>query len=383
MSTLNDRPSCTDRQASMRCRAVVGVALLLPALIGVRAAAEDENKTWKTGADWQTALESPVGISWSAIPLRDGLQTVADQQQIGIFLDRRVDPHQPVDFVRQLMPLDLLLEQLAAENGLRLGAVGPLLYIGPANTTAKLATLTELKQEQARRLPADIARRLSRRQSWSWQRLSVPRELLAQLLDEHQLTLEGIDQIPHDLWPEVQLPPMSVLERLILILAGFDRTVDWDEQGQLRIVELPDHVAISKSYPAQQLEPFGDQLTRWMPEAVIRRTSTRVHIETTWENHRQLDRMIRNGGRGPETPAGRAVYSLTPREAPVGAILREIAKQTGLRLVVDPAAADQLETRVSFSVKDVDLDTLLQKTLHDAGLTFERDDSELRILLAR
>ena len=43
--------------------------------------------------------------------------------------------------------------------------------------------------------------------------------------------MEGLEQIPHDLWPEVDLPPLKFAQAMSLSLAGFGLTYDYVQDG--------------------------------------------------------------------------------------------------------------------------------------------------------
>ena len=51
----------------------------------------------------------------------------------------------------------------------------------------------------------------------AWDELAEPRTLLAALARENGLEIEGLDRVPHDLWPAADWPPMSLVDRLTLI----------------------------------------------------------------------------------------------------------------------------------------------------------------------
>ena len=63
-------------------------------------------------------------MTWSGQPLRPALGDLARLQQTAVFLDRRVDPGQPMDFTQRDATLEDLLSRLAEQLDLGLGATG-------------------------------------------------------------------------------------------------------------------------------------------------------------------------------------------------------------------------------------------------------------------
>ena len=74
--------------------------------------------TWNTGPRFQQQLQTTVGVSWRRNPMRAALARLAQSQRVAIFLDRRVDPDQPISFSVRDVPLETALEQLARQLGI-------------------------------------------------------------------------------------------------------------------------------------------------------------------------------------------------------------------------------------------------------------------------
>ena len=47
---------------------------------------------WKIGLEFRKALEQPIGIKWAENPVRNAFRNLSNNQQIAIWLDRRIDP---------------------------------------------------------------------------------------------------------------------------------------------------------------------------------------------------------------------------------------------------------------------------------------------------
>jgi hypothetical protein len=65
---------------------------------------------------------------------------------------------------------------------------------------------------------------------------------------------------------------------------------------------------------------------------------------------------------------------------PVEAILRAVESQSGIHVQWDDAVREQLQTLVSFDVREVKLEALLDAALKPARLTFRREGDTIRIV---
>jgi hypothetical protein len=77
-------------------------------------------------------------------------------------------------------------------------------------------------------MPSDLRARLLNQRPLVWPDLAQPRDLVAALAAEAGLSVKLPDSTPHDLWPAVDLPPLTWTDRLSLVLAGFDLTFEID-----------------------------------------------------------------------------------------------------------------------------------------------------------
>ena len=93
-----------------------------------------------------------------------------------------------------------------------------------------------------------------RRRAWrkpvasDWPRLAEPAGLASSWSDEAGIPIRDLDRIPHDLWDAGELPAMGLLERLTILLAGFDLTVRIESDGMATIVKIPATVSVESSY---------------------------------------------------------------------------------------------------------------------------------------
>ncbi len=310
-----------------------------------------EELDWLSGSRFEQQMDSPIeSLHWGANPLRRALDSLARSQRVAVFLDRRIDPGQPIDFSVQNERLRDVIQRLAASLQIGVCCVGPVVYFGPRPTTDVLEEAIELRRSEIRRWPAAFAKRLLDARPTAWSELAEPRQLIQDLGQRSKLEIEGLERVPHDLWPAADLPALDFAEHMSLLLAGFGLTFQpIREAPRIRLVPLPvaeDRVAES---PKTQPQPHPAKKDR--PS-------------------------------GKPTPPGSEVrYTLEVQNQPVGAVTQALASQLGLHVELDPKTQDRLDRRVSFQVKEATLEALLQALLEPAGLTYRLSDQGLTVTI--
>ena len=357
--------------------------LLLPAHSHLGAAAE---VPWKSAAELDGQLESPVGVRWGSNPLRAALTNLARSQEVAIFLDRRVDPDQPVDLIIADTPLRELLQRLAEQLKLGVGQIGPAIYLGPPATAAVLGTVAALQEEQEERLPSAIRSRLRRTQPLRWSELTTPRDLLQRLAGEAGLQVVGLEQIPHDLWPAVDLPPLTFAQSLSLILAGFELTFDYTSDGSaVQLRPLPAEASITRRIPLRGSPAVvSAEIRRRFPEARFTIEAGSVVVDSTVEVSAAIQRLLEGAPSRPKAPAAKVKaekkrYTLRVQDKSLGAVAAAVAKEAGVELRFDPGAEALRDKLVWLDVKEVTLDQLLRTLLESGGLTYRLDEQTLEI----
>lgn len=365
----------------------IGVALLLACLPCPLAAVD-----WHVGPAFERALAQPTTILWEQVRLRTALDSLAESQRVCYFLDRRIDPDQAVSLDVANLPLDQVFTKLSESIGCGVGRVSHVVYLGPPATAAVLDTAAELLNDDVRTSAGSRARALMRPEPLRWPRLTVPRTLVEGLALEAHAKVASGDAIAYDLWDSVQMPPLTWGERLTLVLAGYHRTarIDW-KTGQLEIVPLPRRLAIAREY-----QPPGDPnrlarvLAKSFPQAFLRVEGTTLHVRSTMEDQRRIRELIdpqnTPASRTPrKAPANRRDesrirYTLTVQDQPIVPLLEGIAQRVDRTLVWETDREQLAAVRVSFEVKQVPLEGLLEAAIADHPLRVEIDETTIRIL---
>jgi hypothetical protein len=341
------------------------------------------SSTWLTGTALQKELQEPRDLALSEAPLRQALRELSLQRHVAVFIDRRIDPDRRLKLEIRDTPLGKALGELAKAHGLGLTFLGPVAYFGPLPATARLRTVVELCRDEVHKRPLFVSQKFLRARPIRWNDFDTPRELLAQLAAENNLTVVGLDQIPHDLWAAADLPPLSLIERLTLLVGQFDLTFTVEGAGdRIRLLPVPNDVALVRSY----FVPGDPQQTAagWsalVPGAKIKIVGSRIVVRGSVEAHEQIAALV-HPAPSPKTAAARPARASRPHveekrftvpksRGRLEFLLTEYAKRLNVQLKIDRDALQRagisLDQMVSFSVQDATLDDLFRAIAAPAG----------------
>ena len=358
-------------------RVTSAIALLFTLLKPVVAA---ETNHWKTGPDFQRQLMLPTGISWVGMPLRRGLVRLASNQQVFIFLDRRINPDRRMNLSVREASLEKCLHEIAGYLDAECCYLNSIVYMGPVETAKKLPTLAAVMRQELEALSPPIHRRLLYRRPWQWDALTTPRDLLHRLSRELRIPIEGIEKIPHDLWPGVELPPMTGVDRLLLITAGFDKTFQLIDKGsKIQIVRMPSRVSLTKLYRLPSHSNLVIQRLRdRFPDARFDVDGHRLVVDGSWTVHCHVRETLFGMGRPLPTQLerDRTVYDLKV-VATVHDLLKTASQERALELIIDTTAAQKVRERVDVEVRRATFNELLRAILDPVKLNFRIDMGKL------
>jgi hypothetical protein len=339
-----------------RINCIVAAAIMFHALIWGGHASAAGHSGWATGPELQRRLAQPVDILWSNNPLRGAMASLSRVRQVAILMDRRVDPGQRVDLRVQDVPMESALRTIAERCGLGISRLGSVVYLGPPTAAERLPAVAAALAQSVRRLPITAQRRFFQVQPFCWKDLSTPRDLLAQLGRQNGIEISGLNRVPHDLWAAADLPPLSLINRLLLVAIQFDLTFEVATGGsRLALTPMPENLS---------------------PPASNRR-ATRAASPT------------------PKSPTNDRVAGvgqiriqrLSVKDEPLGPVLRQLAGRLKLELRIDQAAIAEagisLDQRVSATIEDATVDDLFRQLLKSTGLRFQRRQRVVEILPAR
>jgi hypothetical protein len=335
---------------------LIAAAIVPHSLVWANVAEAARQVTWATGAQFQQRLAQPVDILWSNNPLRAAVAGLSAAQQVAILIDRRVDPGQKLQLTARGVPMETALQMIAERCGLGVSRLGAVVYLGPPPAAQRLHPIAAAFEQAVRQLSTPARRTFLHSKSLNWEDLASPRELLAQLGQQNGIEIAGLERVPHDLWAAVDLPSLSLIDRLTLIAAQFDLTFKVAADGaRLELVPVPD----SLSMPAANREAGSAASPPPKPSLAQPAASVeRIRIQR-----------------------------LSVQAGPLGPVLRQLAQRLGLELRIDEKALQQagisLDQRITVKIENATVDELLRQLLKPAGLMFRRHQKVVEVLPAK
>jgi hypothetical protein len=344
---------------------------------------------WKTGDAFKRDLETPVGVTWANAELRPTIEGFAASRHTSMILDRRINPNQKIELSFDDVPLGEAWKRIASRVGADATTIGPVVYIGPANTAKKLRTVLAQRSDAVAKLPQASRQRWTAPKAWKWDDAVAPRDLLASLCRESGVQIDNLAEIPADLWAGNDLPPLRLTEKLTLLLAQFNLTYEVDPSGlSLHLLPISEHPIVVRSHPLPATNPPTLETLRGTGALAATEMSVQgktLVVRGTQEEHDLVDAAL--AGRTAKTSSvkeGRKVYTLNiPVEKPASKLLVELAAKLNWELKIDrdaiAAAGLSADTLVTVSAKDATEDELLRAILDPASLQFHRRGNVIEI----
>lgn len=383
----------------MRLYSVLALGLVALSLARGMAAAPSSRANWLTGDALQARLDTVIPkVFWSGVPLRKVIRTLAATQQVAILIDRRVDPDQPVDLTLSDVTVEGLLQRIAEDRGLGLTRIGAVTYLGPAGTAATLRTLATLRHDDLAKLPPGAAAALRQSEALAWDDFATPREILGRLAEPAGIRLQGIQQVPHDLWAAADLPTLPLVDRLTLVAVQFDLTFRIAADGRsISLAPVPERVAVVRRYPGGSApEQLAQRWSELVPDSQVKTVGSDVYVRGLVEDHERLSSASRGSGRArPKRPSasrpsapkrGEIRFTVQNAKGPLDRMLGELAQKLEVEVRIErdalEAAGISASQAVSFSVKDATADELFDAVLRPAGCSFRREGKVIVVVPA-
>jgi hypothetical protein len=337
-------------------------------------------------------LESRLSVTWQGQELSAVLERLSTTQGLTFWLDRRINPQQPVNAHHSNVTIREVLDRIATDHSLGWSVLDDIIYIGPTESANDLATLAARARQSLDKAPADYRNRWLAAEPARWQRLSDPQEILEMWFADTGIKLSNPQVLSHDLWAARDLHLMSLSNRAVLLLISFNMTCEIAPNGRsCHIVPIKKPVLITVTHDAgnkarQVIAAFKEN-----KDVEIHRSGRQLTITGRWEDQQQAAEII--AGQPPSKPGGNLPkrvseqrFSLKLENQPVGKIIDQLAGQLGLNvawqeqlLTTNP---DMRQTLISCEVTNGDLDKLLESVLAPAGLSYRLQSNQLDIFPA-
>lgn len=361
---------------------LIAVGSDVPSLAEIAISARDHS---------EPQLDQRISAVWKGQTLGVVLDRLAANQDLAFWVDRRVNREQLVDVQFRDIPLSVVLDTLTRNHSLDWSALRNIYYIGPQNASREIATLLERAKDSVQELPTAKRKIWSHESTASWPRLSEPKLLLSEWLGEQEIILLHPELIPHDLWPAKETPPLMLIERVVLLLAGFDLTCQISPDGRCTVVPIERPVNITKIYNVgSNWRSIAARLGPQVPESSLsfyNGVFRGIEVKGRWEDHLKFKELL--SGDKSVSPdleprrsiARRRLVSLRLENQPLGKVITQLAHQLGLKVDWDeellnrkPDPRDQL---VSCDVENADIPHLMRSILKPVGIEFRLKDGKL------
>lgn len=345
------------------------------------------------GMGQTSLLDRRTTIILDGQALGAALQRLGSTLGVPLWVDRRVDVGAPASIAARDESVAEILRQLGTPKGLAAKETAGVVYFGPAKSADELATLLALARQQVNGLAADRRSRWLARRASSWSALSEPRRLVSDVAEAAGARLSRSADVPHDLWPARELPPMAAIDRLTLLLIGFDLAPQISRDGrELSVAPMRRPVEIVRLYGATGKQAAAVQAVvdeSPEPKPRVEHRAGRLQVSARWEVHERIAELAANRAADPTpapaqpAPNRKQVYTITIQKKPLGAVLEQLGTQIGFAVEWDDALArakPQAKTAlVSCQVERATLDELLAALLEPAGLSHTRKDGRVTI----
>ena len=198
------------------------------------------------------------------------------------------------------------------------------------------------------------------------------------------MKISGKENVPHDLWPATELPPLNFIEKLSLVLAGFNVTFDLSPAGDaVKLVAMPQSATLQRKYTTPgDAQGIAAQLGPKFPAGNFSASGKELTVVGPWEVHDAVARLLAGERVRPSPPPtrGKQVYTLNAENKPVGGVMKALATQLGKKVTFDDVKVQRrLASEISLNVKDASLDELLHAVLDPANLKFELQGDTIRV----
>jgi len=367
-------------------RALFGSVLIAGSLLASSPCIAAPPTNWRVGAAFKSQLRQRVGASWEARPFREAVTKLSHQTRMAMMCDRRIDPDQKLTFSSRGEPLSAFLARMAFQQKAGVCNVDSVIYIGPRTLTSKLPTLAAVRELDLDKVSTPVRKRCHKKQPLHWDALSEPRTLIKELGKRYRIRIINVDKtIPHDLWPEGDLPPMSFAKQLTLLTAGFGLTFQFSREGSaVRLVPIPETVVLRHRYMVgRNGVKMVAQFRKDYAKSKFRLRGNQLEVVGPLQDHVAVQRRLRGEptiSRPTRTKIRRQRYSMAAKRAPISAILKKLEEGAELKFHYDPKLAERINHKVPLNVKDVTLDELLKALLGPVNLTYKRDGNQIEIL---
>lgn len=320
----------------------------------------------------------PLSVWWRDAEIRERLMAFSANEAIAVVIDRRVDPGRLVNVGVENRTVEQFLWKVAEVSGLGVCRFEDCYYLGPVKTAALLPILEdELKTFAKKKVRSRSAVRWTSRRPMQTGMIVEPRAILEELGRESGFEIKGLEQIPYDLWAGLTLPPSSLYARVQIVLASFDKTFKISNDGKsITIIDFPSTKSPRREFAIKRKLLDAAVVTQQFPALGIKFRGKSVLARGAPE---ELAKLKAELVRRVKVEAGDEIVFTLKNEASRLTILRTIADNGNLELVLENGEQEDLVERIQIEVVKVSRGELIFKTLEGTGLRAKVEDGKLII----
>ena len=314
---------------------------------------------------------------WKDAELRDRLLAFSNTENIAVMLDRRIDPSTLMNLGVENRTIEQIFWRLSSTAQIGVCRIEDCYYFGPVDTVVALPIAMDTLSRQAKKL---------RRRSdvkWTIKRpvqtgpLVASKMLIEAIADKHGFAVNGLDELPHDLWYEVSLPATSVIGQMQLLLAGFGKTFEINPEGKsITLIDFPKIKSAKREFAVTKRPTNAKELKEQFPELKISFRSKAVIATGPPKQLTLLEAKLIEQVESQTSNIDDERFTLNT-EAERLAILKTIAQAAKLELVFDSIDPAQLTDRIKINVSKITQAELLFETLKGTRFRAAVQDGKL------
>ena len=328
---------------------------------------ETQKAKYLTGQKLDRRKLQPLSLWWKDAGLRDRLKAFSETQNIAIMLDRRVDPNTIVNLGIENRTVEQIFLRISAPANIGVCRIEDCYYFGPVDTTIALPIAMDTLFRQAKK----VARRS--KVKWTVKRpvrtgpIVATKSLIEAVATKHGFTVNGLEELPHDLWYSVSLPPTSVLGQIQLMLAGFDKTFEIDPDGKsITIIDFPKIESARRIFPVAKRPANMKELTAQFQDLKLSYRSKTLTASGPPQQLALLEAALIEQVK-PRTNQ-KENFTLNTQAERLH-ILKTIAQTSKLELVLGDIPPAELSDRIKINVTKVTQSELIFETLKESRFT--------------
>ena len=341
---------------------------------------ESKKATFLTGKKLDRKSSQAFSLWWRDAEIRDRLTAFSKAEDIAVMLDRNVDPSTVLNMGIENRTLEQIFWRISSAAKIGVCRIEDCYYFGPTDTVVALPIAMNTLSRQAKKV--------SRRSSVKWTierpvltTSIVPTKLLIEAIaTKHGFSVNGLDELPHDLWYQVVLPPTSVIAQIQLMLAGFGKTFEIDPDGKsITIIDFPKTESAKRTFIVSKRPANSKELDERFPDLRISYRSKSVVATGPPRQLALLKAALVDQADPVESQPNKAERFTLNTEADRLTILRTIAQTAKLELNLGPASPADLSDRIKINVVKVTQAELIFETLRGTRFRAEVQDNQLII----